>query len=38
MSLETARTALLWCAVINYGVLVVWFLLYAQPHEWLYRI
>ena len=25
-------------AVINYLVLVVWFLLIASPHQWLYRL
>ena len=38
MSMEMARNALLWCAVLNYGLVVVWFLLYALAHEWLYRL
>jgi hypothetical protein len=38
MSIEMARNALLWCTVLNYGLLVVWFLLYALAHEWLYRL
>jgi len=38
MPIETARDALLWCAILNYGLLVVWFLLYLLPHEWLYRL
>ena len=38
MSIEMARSILLWCAVINYGFLVIWFLLYALPHGWLYRL
>jgi hypothetical protein len=38
MSVEVARNSLLWCFVINYGLLLVWFLLYVLPHEWLYRI
>jgi len=38
MSIEVARNALLWCTVINYALLLVWFLLLALPHEWLYRL
>jgi len=38
MSIEIARSALLWCTVINYGLLVVWFAFFALPHEWLYRL
>ena len=38
MSIEMARSILLWCTVINYGVLVIWFLLYVLPHGWLYRL
>jgi hypothetical protein len=37
MSIEVARNALLWCTVINYALLLVWFLLLALPHEGLYR-
>jgi hypothetical protein len=38
VSIEIARNALLLCTVINYGLLVVWFLLFVLPHEWLYRL
>jgi hypothetical protein len=38
MSIAMARSALLWCAVINYAVLLIWFLLYMLPHWWLYRL
>jgi len=38
MSTQTAISALLWCTVINYGFLLVWFLLLALPHQWLYRL
>jgi len=38
MSMEMARNALLWCAVLNYGLVVVWFLLYVLAREWLYRL
>jgi hypothetical protein len=38
MSLEVARGALLGCALLNYGLLLVWFLLLALPHHWLDRL
>ena len=36
MSLGMVRKALLWCAVINYGVLLVWFLFFLLAHDWMY--
>jgi hypothetical protein len=38
MSLEVVRNALLWCTLLNYALLMVWFLLYVLPHHWLYRL
>ena len=38
MSIEMARSTLLWCTVINYALLLIWFLLYTLPHGWLYRL
>ncbi|MDO9116524.1 MAG: hypothetical protein Q7U39_01085 [Nitrospira sp.] len=37
MTLNTLREMLLWCAVINYGLLLGWFLLFTVAHDWLYR-
>jgi hypothetical protein len=38
MSIEMVRSTLLWCPVINYALLMIWFLLYVLPHGWLYRL
>jgi hypothetical protein len=38
MNIQMARDAFLWCSIINYGLLLVWFLLLVLPHEWLYRL
>jgi hypothetical protein len=38
MSIEILRKALLWCAVINYGILLVWFLLFILAHDWMYLL
>jgi len=38
MTIQTARDVLLWCAAINYAVLLVWFLFFVFSHELLYRL
>ncbi len=38
MNVEFARNFLLWCAVINYGVLLVWFLFFMFAHDWMQRL
>ena len=37
MSIELTRNFLLWCTVINYGILLVWFLVFALARDWLRR-
>ena len=37
MSIETLRNFLLWCAVINYGLLIVWVLPFMLAHDWTHR-
>ena len=38
MTMETIRTVFAWCAVINIGMLLFWFLFFALAHNWLYKI
>ena len=38
MTVEIVRNALGWCALINYGVLLVWFVFFTTRHEWMYRL
>ncbi len=38
MSLVTVRSLLLWCTLINYGLLAFWGVLMLLPHGWLYRL
>ena len=35
MDLETVRNLLLWCTIINYAILLLWFLIFATAHEWM---
>jgi hypothetical protein len=38
MSIELMRSFLLWCTVINYGILLMWFAMFVWAHEWIQRI
>ena len=38
MNIEMVRAVLLWCTVINSGLLLLWGLLFTLPHDWLYRL
>ena len=38
MAIEVIRGMLAWCAVINIGVLLWWFLFFSLAHDWTYRI
>ena len=31
-------TVLLWCAIINYGLLMFWFILFTAAHDSVYRL
>jgi hypothetical protein len=38
MSIAIVRKVLLWCAAINYGVLLVWWLFFLFAHDWMYGL
>jgi hypothetical protein len=38
MNIEILREVLLWCGVINYGVLLCWFLAFTLAHDWMHRL
>jgi hypothetical protein len=38
MNIETLRELLLWCTVINYGLLLWWFAVFVLAHDWIYRL
>jgi hypothetical protein len=38
MSIELMRDTLLWCTVINYGLLLFWALLFITTHDWMHRL
>ena len=37
MTIDTVRDALLWCLVINMGLLLWWFAMFMFAHDWIYR-
>ncbi|MCK8515013.1 hypothetical protein M0534_01535 [Methylonatrum kenyense] len=37
MTAEVLRDLLLWSALVNYGVLLWWFLIFALAHDWMFR-
>jgi len=38
LSLDAIRDALLWCFVINMGLLLLWSLFLTLAHDWVYRM
>lgn len=38
MSIEAVRRFLLWCTIINYGVLMIWFLVFVFAHDWIHQL
>ena len=37
MTIDTLREMLLWCFIINLGLLLWWFLFVTLAHDWVYR-
>jgi hypothetical protein len=38
MNIELARKVLLWCTVINFYLLIFWFLFFTLAHDWMYQV
>ena len=37
MTIEIIRDVIAWCAVINIGLLIWWYLFFTLAHDWTYR-
>ena len=37
MTIDLVRDALLWCFLINIGILLWWFLFFTLAHDWVYQ-
>ena len=38
MTIQLASDFLLWCTVLNYGVLLAWFIAFSLAHDWMRRL
>jgi hypothetical protein len=38
MTLEIVRAIIAWSAIINLGILLCWFLLFALARDWMYHL
>lgn len=38
MPIETVRDFFLWCTILNYAVVLCWFLIFSLAHEWMYQL
>ena len=38
MSIEQVREVLAWCTVINFGILIYWWLIFMLAHDFVYRL
>ena len=38
MTIDVMKSVLLWCLVINMGLLIWWFLIFTFAHDWIYRM
>ena len=38
MTTVEAKDILVWCVVINYAILIVWFGVFVVAHEWMYKL
>ena len=38
MDIQQLQAFLIWCAGINYAILIIWFAVFVFAHDWLYRM
>lgn len=38
MTLESIRTLFLWSALMNYGIVLLWFSMFMMAHDWMYQM
>ena len=37
MEFETIRSVLAWCTVINFGIIIIWWIFMVFGRDWVYR-
>ena len=38
MTLETIRNIFAWCLVMNYGLMLLWLVIFTFAHDWIYKM
>jgi hypothetical protein len=38
MTIDAAQGFLLWCLLVNYGILLLWLLVFWLGHDWMLRL
>ena len=38
MNIEMSRDFLLWSAIVNYALLIIWFVAFVYAHDFIYRL
>ncbi|WP_375057004.1 DUF6868 family protein [Zobellella sp. DQSA1] len=38
MEMDAVQDFLLWCLGINYGILLIWFMVFCFAREWMHRL
>ena len=38
MQVELLRDVLAWCALINYVVIIIWWLIFSLAHDWIFGL
>jgi hypothetical protein len=38
MNVEVAQSFFMWCAIINYSILILWCILFVFAHAWMERL
>lgn len=38
MNLNQLQQFLVWCTVINYALLILWWVILLLPHQWIYNL
>ena len=38
MTIELTKSVLLWCLLMNFGLLALWFLMFRFAHNWMFAL
>ncbi len=38
MTLEILKSTLMWCTIIHFGILLLWFVSFVAMHDWLFKL